>query len=409
MPQAQITPFGLKQKEVLQAKAMENTPQDPRYQSPELTGYLSDVLSGKYLDEQNPHLQAVIDRTTRNANAAFDEQRSNLARASLAPGRLGSAAWTSAMGQQNQQFGQGLADALAQMQYGAYNDERGFQNAAAGIQQGRDQGIWSDLTQRYGIDEQSRVAGDAQKAQARAAASAGAANWKAEQMRARQAEAQTRANFLLGMAGLGEEARQFDAGLPLQYGGLASSLLGTLGQQDLASMGITSDMMGTQMGNQLGAAGLGVQGGQIAGNLNQGFLDQQLAGVGMIPGLANADMPGLQTAGGYLSDIFGTEAGLRAAQINAGTSRYGMNLSDQLARDQLQYGSVVDQFGAGDPMSAFRQYLTGLGGISGMAGTRGENAGQYIPTQNPWLGAVQGGLGGFMAVQGLKEQGRGNG
>lgn len=379
----------------------------PQHQSNEqLTGYLGDVLGGKYLEEGNPYLQQVVDRTTRDAQAGFDQQRANLARQTLAPGRLGSSFHQQAMQTQQGEFGQGLADALAGLRFGAYESERGRQGEAAQLSQARDQAMWGDLTQRYGIDSQLEGQKAAAAAQRAAAASAAGAHATAARYQAQAQQAATKARFLAQMGQLQEQSRQFDATLPLQYGGLAADVLGTLGGQDLQGAGLAGDMALGQMGQQLGAAGLGVSGGQAAGALNQGLVNQQLAGAGMIPGLANADLAGMGLAGDYFTNLGAQEAAVRQAQIGASASRHNAGLQDQWLRDQAQAQSVYNQFGAGDPTAALNTYLSQIGLGAGMAGgtssTQGVQPGQAVPAgPGGFMGGLQGGIGGALTGFGL--------
>ena len=80
--------------------------------------YLSNVLSGQYLDPtSNTALQSVVNTAGRNAANAVNSNYS------LA-GRYGSNSHDSALAQ-------GVADATGSLLYDAYNTERGYQNDAA--------------------------------------------------------------------------------------------------------------------------------------------------------------------------------------------------------------------------------------------------------------------------------------
>ncbi len=381
-----------------------------RYDSPELQGYLSDVLSGQYLDTENPHLSSVLDKASSDIQSQYDQQRAQTARATLGGGRLGSTWHRQAAGRENEQYADSLAEALGGLRFQSYESERDRQNAAAQLQQGRDAAIWNDETSRYGIDAQARSAARAASAQRAAAAASSAAQLRAARMGAEVDEARVRTQYLLGMAGLGEEARQFDAGLPIEYAQAASGLLGTLGQQDLAGASLTGDLANRQEQNQLSAAGLGLQAGQVAGALDQGFTQQQLAGLSQIPGLANADLGGYQMAGNYLSDMHRSDTSLQAAQAAASASRANARAGAALGREQLQfemdrfnYGTVRDQYSAADPNAALANYLGSLGAIGSLAGTqsstRGEQAGSPVAGgQSPWLAGAQAGLGTWLSL-----------
>lgn len=81
-------------------------------------GYSNDVLSGKYLDHQNPYLDNIAgqvrDNVTNDVNGQF-----------TMAGRYGSGMHAGILAKQ-------LADSENQLRFGAYNTERGYQNAAPG-------------------------------------------------------------------------------------------------------------------------------------------------------------------------------------------------------------------------------------------------------------------------------------
>lgn len=81
-------------------------------------GYAGDVLSGKYLDHQNPYLDNIAgqvrDNVTNGVNGQFQMA-----------GRYGSGMHAGILAKQ-------LADAENQLRFGAYNTERGYQNSAPG-------------------------------------------------------------------------------------------------------------------------------------------------------------------------------------------------------------------------------------------------------------------------------------
>lgn len=81
-------------------------------------GYAGDVLSGKYLDNQNPYIDNIAgqvrDNVTNGVNGQFQMA-----------GRYGSGMHAGILAKQ-------LADAENQLRFGAYNTERGYQNAAPG-------------------------------------------------------------------------------------------------------------------------------------------------------------------------------------------------------------------------------------------------------------------------------------
>ena len=81
-------------------------------------GYNADVLSGRYLDNGNPWLQSIIDRTNNDV--------ANSVQAKLGSrGLTGGSDYTKIMSRE-------MANNEANLRYGAYNDERGNMATAAG-------------------------------------------------------------------------------------------------------------------------------------------------------------------------------------------------------------------------------------------------------------------------------------
>ena len=83
--------------------------------------YFGDVMAGKYLDQQNPYMQGMIDRTNENVSNRVNSNFS-------ASGRYGSDYHTG-------ELTRGLADSENAMRYGDYATERGYQQQAP-LQQG---------------------------------------------------------------------------------------------------------------------------------------------------------------------------------------------------------------------------------------------------------------------------------
>lgn len=79
--------------------------------------YYGDVLGGKYLDQQNPYLQGMVDQTNESVS---NRVNSNFGSA----GRYGSDYHTDALTK-------GLADSQNNLRYSNYAAERGIQNGAA--------------------------------------------------------------------------------------------------------------------------------------------------------------------------------------------------------------------------------------------------------------------------------------
>jgi hypothetical protein len=83
------------------------------------TGYLNDVLSGKYLGQSNPYMQGMIDQT---ANDVGGKVNATFSRA----GRTGG-------GANQYQLSKGLADAENGLRYQDYANERSAMTQAAGM------------------------------------------------------------------------------------------------------------------------------------------------------------------------------------------------------------------------------------------------------------------------------------
>lgn len=89
-------------------------------------GYLNDVIGGKYLDAQNPHLQQLTDSIKSQVMPNVNAQFSNA-------GMVGSTMHQGSLAR-------GMSDALATPLFAQYNTERGLQQQAAGMLPGIDAG-----------------------------------------------------------------------------------------------------------------------------------------------------------------------------------------------------------------------------------------------------------------------------
>lgn len=81
--------------------------------------YLNDVIGGKYLDAQNPHLAQLTDSIKSQVMPSLNAQFSNA-------GMVGST-------QHQGSIARGMSDAFAQPLFDQYNNERGLQQQAAGM------------------------------------------------------------------------------------------------------------------------------------------------------------------------------------------------------------------------------------------------------------------------------------
>jgi len=375
--------------------------QQPQYaQSPEAQQLMTDTLQGKYLQEENPYIQGVIDAANRDTNRGLEQQLGNLSRASLRPGMLGSNIWSAQRQALQQDAAQAMADASNQTRAGVYEAERGRQNELLGLEQARNQNIWSDLTARHGQDLQQETEQARAVASARAGSAAAGAQLQAAKMNAQTQEAQIRANLMAEQGRLAEQARQFDAGMPLQWGQLLGGQIGQYGAQNNADLQSLGSLIGQQMGAQQGAANLTSQLGLGAAGLDLQGGAQQLQAAGMLPGYSAAGLAPMGMAGDFLSQIYSSDAGLAAARASANASRANASLADRLARDQMQFESAQNQWQYGDPSNAMQQYLGGLGMIGGLAGNtttgHGTQPGAVVQQQSPFGNLLQLGLGAAM-------------
>ncbi len=342
------------------------------------------TLSGKFLDEGNPYLDQVIQNANRDVAQGLEGQLANLSRASLRPGMIGSSVWSNQRQGLQDAAAQRMADASTGARAQAYEAERGRQQEVLGLQGQRDQAVWGDVTNRRGQDVQADIAAKQVAAQRAAAASARASAGRNAQLAARAQEAQIRSNLLLGQGDLAERARQFDmqhGGSPLQWAQMLGNQIEGFGQQEQGDLGLLSGLIGQQMGGQQNAANLMANLGTAGAGLDLEGIGQQIGAAGMLPGFDAAANAPMGMAGDYLASLFGSQSGLDAARAGASASRSNAAMADQLARDQLQYGSVRDQWGYNDPQGALQDFLGPMGLIGGMAGgtTTGSGTGAASP------------------------------
>lgn len=362
--------------------------QQPQYAAdPAAERLQQETLSGKFLAEGNPHLDDVIANANRDTMDAFRQSLGELSGASLRPGALGSSIWSQQRRAMSDDVARRVADASTGVRFANYGQERGFQNQALDRSQQRDQAIWSDILGRRGQDTQRDIAREqANASRAAASASAGAARYNAE-LAAKAREAETRANLLLGQGRLAEEGRQFDAGMPLQWASLLGGQIGQYGAQEQGDLAQLGSLIGTQLGAEQGAVGLGTELGLGAGGLDLQGAGQQLQAAGMLPGFEAAELQGQGMAGDYLASLYGSDAGLAAARANANASRYSASLQDEFQRDALGYQSARDQWGYSNPQGALNDFMGNTMGFGQLAG--GTQTGRGVGAPAP--GAVVGG------------------
>ena len=132
------------------------------------SGYIKDILDGKYLTE-NPQLQAVLDAANRRTTEQYQQGLAGLSAAAEGAGRLGGGSHQVADALQAQKFGQTLSDTEATTRYNDYNARMADIMQALGYGTGYDEALMANETQRQGI---SASAGASSAATAAAAKNA---------------------------------------------------------------------------------------------------------------------------------------------------------------------------------------------------------------------------------------------
>ena len=94
-------------------------------------GYATDALGGKYLDQQNPYLQGMIDQTSNDVSGRVNNMFA----------RSGASLGTQHAGIMTRE----LANAENQMRYGNYAQERQLQQGAAGLMPGLNQSQYAGI------------------------------------------------------------------------------------------------------------------------------------------------------------------------------------------------------------------------------------------------------------------------
>jgi hypothetical protein len=357
---------------------------DPRYASG--TGgdaYTQNVLGGQYLDEGNPYL----DQHLTNARQAAEEERqrrmAELNAQALRPTMLGSGHYRQQARQVGEDFARGVSESETSARMSAYEAERARQQEAMNASLGRDAAIWGDLSTRRGQDKQAQAASASASAAMAGAAASRAAAMDQAQMDQAWREAQ-----------LMEQARQFDAGLPLQYASALGPALAGYSSSQQGDLSGLAGMIGQQYGQQSGAAqGLG----SLLGT--QGAQGMQAAG--MIPGMTQSGLPWAQSAAG----LAGTLAGANATRYAAGQAAQTAGSQLDFARQQAEYESMLRQQQSMDPMAQLSAFLPFLGTAGGLAGGTMDRHGLQAGTPQPYMDSgpatIMGGLGGLMGGLGM--------
>lgn len=340
--------------------------------------YIRNVLGGQYLDEGNPHLDEYLANAREALKGQAQQQMAGVNAQSLRPGRLGSSYYQQQAGNIGEQFASASAQAENAARMQVYGQERASQDAAAGLSNQRDQAIWGSEASRYGAD--------AQRAAAQASAGASIAAARAAQQGALE---RAQLDQVYRQAQLQEGARQFDAGMPLQYGQLLRGMLGDYSQGQQGDTSQLAGLIGQQYGQQAGSIG-GY--GQMLGQQGQ----QGLQAAGLYGDMSQSGLPWAQTA-----------AGLAGQGMAAGASRYSTSSQTDLARQQMEYQSMLAQQQSMDPMAALQQFLPFLGTAGGLAGGTTDRYGTQAGTPQPYpssgAATVQGGLGGLLGGFGMQQ------
>lgn len=129
------------------------------------------------------------------------------------------------------------------------------------------------------------------------------------------------------------------------------------------------------------------------GQLGNTLSSNQLASLGMVPGLEGIGLSGLNTALGAAGQdvsMRGQDMGLREAQIGAGVQRQGLNQQLGMFNASQAQGSVNDYLNT-------MLRIGGMGGTSTTNGTNVQPGSGYSPTGAALLGAAGGAAAGYGA------------
>lgn len=166
----------------------------------------------------------------------------------------------------------------------------------------------------------------------------------------------------------------------------SASAAGAASAAGIATRGQNLEAINSLMSNeQFNQNQYGALGNTLSGN--------QLASLGMVPGLEGVGLSGLNTALGAAGQdvsMRGQDMGLREAQIGAGVQRQGLNQQLGMFNASQSQGSVND----------YLNTLTRIGGMGGTAITNGTNVqpgAGYSPTGAALLGAAGGAAAGYGA------------
>lgn len=261
-----------------------------------------DILSGKYLSEENPHLEAVLARTKSQADDAFAEATRQNALRAAGGGMYGATPWQNIQAQAQEGYGTGLGQALGGIRYEEY--ERRMADLMNALQGGA-----AYDTAALDRAAQERIAEGNQSA---AGAGAGAA-LKAAQAEIASRERLARLGMLGEAVGMGTDLGKFRAG---GFGELA----GMMSADQQAALGLVPDLSGLDVRDWATAGDLSLGSDQT----RTGYLADRgrervgMAGVGVDRGRLNFDMARYNdptSALGRFADI------VNAASSGYGTSR----------------------------------------------------------------------------------------
>ena len=335
---------------------------DPSWQE-----YVGDVLAEDYLrPAQNENFRrGVLQPLRRESERSLALERQRLNQAAGGSGRFGGDIWQSLQGRAFELSDRNLNEEIASAKLQQYAFERQLMQAAAQTAAGYQQGIDTANIGAEASKHNARL--QAAASRSAAAASSGAA------LQAAQINAELQRDLLAQQLGFSRE--ELDANLDFARMGLAVDASRIAGQQGL-------DWAALEQGGGLEAlrimAGLAGEGGQ-----------QQLAALGLVPGLEAAGYTGLGAAGGLFSDLAGREAAA------AGTANQNaINLWQHQRNNEQQ--ALLDWLGLALP-------------ISGVGGTTSGTGYQAGPQQDPLFAGLSQGLSGFLQAQDLFGGGAGVG
>jgi hypothetical protein len=322
-------------------------PPPPTTTNPSWQQYAGRVLGDEFLDAENPHFQgAVVEPLRRESQRNLALERQRLNQAAGGAGRFGGDVWSSQFGRAGELSDRNFNEVVSSRALEQYALERQLQNQMAQTGAGYEQGIRT-----------AQIGADAARQTASTSANAG--------IRQAEINAELQRELLAEQLGFSREELAETFGFARQ--GLAADIARIQGEQGLDWAAL--EQQGGLSALQL-MAGLAGEGGQ-----------QQLAALGLVPGLEASGYTGLTTAGSMFSDLGRQEAAA------AGTANQNAMNQWNYERNNEQQ-ALLDWLGIALPISGAGGSSTGTGSQSG-------------PQTDPLAAGISQGLSGYLQARDL--------